>query len=366
MPINTSVNSQSVNVLLAKRLQENFWVGLLHMPDKGVNEGFSQDTNASTIRIVRQIPPGIKGRTLGASVNGAAFNEDGAVTPSSEEFELPLLYMYDGNIDIAEVTEDMFPLSIIEAEGDAMGGEFAGEVNASTIAEQLSAAINEAAKKGEAFVALPSTLTETSYRDALLKALSRLSNGDVEHGVKTFPKKNREIIVRPDFSAGLFTAKNILVGGSNYAQELLAKGRIDPNTYNDNGDAYIGEFMSVPVYEAPDGEFSNAEAWLDSFDGTTGTALNAGALDGVRAIVCSSVGTVRGICIGNRIKQIDAPGGAGIRLQPKMRWGVKTIYPKSVAPIVSASFKTSDLATFASGAFTKSLKVTAPRSRKKV
>ena len=63
--------------------------------------------------------------------------------------------------------------------------------------------------------------------------------------------------------------------------------------------------------------------------------------------------------------EIDAPGGAGIRLQPKMRWGVKTIYPKSVAPIVSSSFKTSDLATFASGAFSKSLKVTAPRSRKK-
>lgn len=358
---NTQINSQSVNVLLSKRLQENFWVGLLHMPDKGVNEGHSEDTAASTIRIVRQIPPGIKGRTLGASVNGAAFNNKEAIAPSSEEFELDLLYMYDGNIDIAEVTEDMFPLSIVEAEGDAMGGEFAGEVNASTIAEQLSAALNEAAKTGEALVALPATLEETSYRDALLKALSRLSNGDVAHGVKTFPKKNREIIVRPDFSAGLFTAKNILVGGSNYAQELLAKGRIDPNTYSENGDAYIGEFMSVPVYEAPDGEFANAEAWLD--DEISGKQITAGSLGGVRAIVCSSVGTMRGICVGNRIKQIDAPGGAGIRLQPKMRWGVKTIYPKSVVPVVDSAFKIANVAAYASGAFTKKLKVTAPNSR---
>ena len=363
MALTQSINSQAVNILLAKKLLDNIWVDVLHMPDKGVNEGFSTDTNAASARIVRQIAPGIKGRTYGATVNGAPGNSANVILPTSEEYVLDYTYMYDGNIDIPEVMEDMFPLGIVEAEGAAMGGEFAGQLNASTIAEQLCKALNAHAISGTGLVALPNTATATMYRDALISAMSKLTNGDTANGMKTFPKKFRQIIARPEFTGGMFQANNILVGGSNYAQELLANGRISPDTYTTNGNMYIGEFMSVPVYEAPDGEFTNAEEWLDTFTANNATALTAGALDNVKAIVCSSIGTLRGVCVGNRIKQIDSPTVVGIRLQPKMRWGVKTILAKSVVPIVHANFNAATVAAYANGAYTTELRVQSPGSR---
>ena len=58
-----------------QKLLDNIWVDVPSIcPDKGVNEGFSTDTNAASARIVRQIAPGIKGRTYGATVNGAPGN----------------------------------------------------------------------------------------------------------------------------------------------------------------------------------------------------------------------------------------------------------------------------------------------------
>jgi hypothetical protein len=352
----TQINSQSVNVILAKKLQVNYWAGQLYLPDYGVNEGFSTDTNAATIRVVRQIAPGIKGRRIGATTNGAAFNSANAIYPTSEEYNLDITDYYDGNIDIPEVSEDMFSLSVVEAEGDAMGGEFATFVNAMTIAEQVATVLNaySVSNTSANIVTFPQNATTTQYRDGLLTALGHLDNGDSGIGVQTFPAKARQIIVRPSFKTGLFQANNILLGGSNLAQELLAKGRISENTYTSNGDLFIGEFMQVPVCVAPDTIWTAAwTALCINNAGTVNTANNitnvtaaATELAKINALVVSSVGTLRGIAMGNRIKQVDAQNGAGIRLQPKMRMGVKCISAKSVVPVVSYGFTAANIIAY--------------------
>lgn len=356
MALTAQINSQSVNILLAKKLQDNFWVNMLYLPDHGVNESFSDNTDASTIRVVRQIPPGIKGRRYGSTVNGAPGNTANIILPTSAEYELDLLDLYDGNIDIPEVMQDMFPLSIVESEGDAIGGEFATFVNAQTIAEQVMTVLNAYSVDNTkaTLEILPQNATTTMYRDALLNAMAALDNGDDAIGAQTFPAKSRQIIVRPTAKAGLFQANNILVGGSNLAQELLARGRISENTYTSNGDLFIGEFMGVPVTVAPDVIWSSAwkslcvnnAGTVDTGNNIADVAAALAELAKIQALVVSSVGTLRGIALGNRIKQIPSPELVGVRLQPKMRMGVKCISAKSVVPVVSYGFTAANVIAY--------------------
>lgn len=368
MALTPQINSQSVNILLAKKLQENFWVNMLYLPNYGVNEGFAGDTDAGEIRVVRQIPPGIKGRRLGSTVNGGHFNAGNVIYPTSQEFELKLTDVYDGVVDVPEVAQDMFSLSLVEAEGDAMGNEFATFVNAQTIAEQIATFFNaySVSNTSANLVVLPQNATATQYRDALLAAMAHLDNGDETIGAQTFPSKSRQILVRPTFLAGLFQANNILVGGSNLAQELLSRGVISEGTYNSNGDQYKGEFMGVPVMVAPDAIWTaawkslcvNTNGTLDTGNNITDVAAKLTEMNEIQALVVAAPGTLRGIAMGNRIKQIDSPDGAGIRLQPKMRMGVTCISAKSVVPIANYGIVTNNIITYTNATvYTKLVRV---------
>lgn len=350
------INSQSVQILLAKKYRQNYFQSILHRPGKGVTEEFSDDTSAGYIRVVRALPHGVTGRKLGAGTNGGNFNVDPSKQSQSSEYELPLLYVYDGNFDIPEVQQDMLPLNIVEQEGKNISGEVATQINASTIATQLVATLNEEIGRsadGKYVKVLPSTITETSARDALLDAIALLDNGDERNGIQSFPTDEREILARPEFFVHLFKGKNVIIGGSNYAQEMLARGVISPNTYEDNGMAYKGEFMDIPLYVASKAIWSAAEAWINVGD----KALTAGALGGVQAIVCAAMGTARGVAMPETFKQIDCPDGAGLRIQPLVRWGVECWLPDSVSVVVNNKYTAPST--------TKNLSVLAPGSRPK-
>ena len=329
------INTQSVQILLAKKYRDNYFQSILHRPGKGVTEEFSEDTNAGYIRVVRALPHGVVGRRLGADVNGGNFNGDNAYVSKSSEYELPLLYVYDGNFDIPEVQTDMLPLNIVEQEAKNISGEVATQINASTIAAQLVATLNADVKRTSKYVfKLPATVTETSARDALLDAVALLDNGDEANGIQSFPTDEREILARPEFFVHLFKGKNIVIGGSNYAQEMLARGVISPNTYSDNGTSYKGEFMDIPLYVASKAIWNAAEGWINAGD----KALTAGALNGVQAIVCAAMGTARGVATPESFKQIPCPIGPGIRIQPLVRWGVECWLPDSVTVVAGNGF----------------------------
>lgn len=330
------INNQSVNILLAKKYRDNYFQSILHRPGKGVTEEFSSDTAAGYIRVVRALPHGVTGRKLGASTNGGNFNRNDHVA-SAAEYELPLLYVYDGNFDIPEVQQDMLPLNIVEQEAKNISGEVATQINASTIAAQLVATLNaDLARTSSYVIKLPATATASSARDALLGAMGLLENGDAANGVQSFPTDEREIIARPEFYVELFKSNNIIAGGSNFAQEMLARGAISPNTYVDNGMSYKGEFMDAPLYVASKAIWSAAEAWINSGS----AALTAGGLNTVQAIVCAAMGTARGVAMPETFKQIPCPIGAGIRIQPLIRWGVECWLPDSVAVVAGNGFTT--------------------------
>ena len=337
------INQQSVDILTGPKFLETYFAGIIHMPGKGVNEGFSNDTSAATVRVVRQTLPGFKPRRLGATVNGGNFNSEEATQPSSVEYDLKLTEMYDRPMDIAEVTTDMFSLPIVEQTVDNMAGEVNTAVNASTVAEQIKGWANNAASaSGKAQkVELPATLAETSYRDAVLAAGAILDDGDEDVGAQTYPAEARQIVARPTFCAKLLSAKNIVVGG-DLSVALLERGVISEGTYKSNGSLYVGEVDNTPVYKAPSIIWNKAAEELVYAGTTTGnmrnTATAKAQIDKIEALTICGVGTLRGIAVGNRIKSIPSPGGAGIRLQPKFRWGVECIYGTSIVPIVSSGF----------------------------
>lgn len=356
MAIAQQINQQSVDIITAKRLMENYFVNIIHMPGKGVTEGFTDDVSAPFVRVVRQKLPGILPRQLGATANGGNFNSAAAKQPQSEEFDIQITEFYDGNIDIPEVTTDMFSLPLVEATMDSVAGEVATAINASTVAEQIKTWANEMCKTTPKshVVTLPSSIGDESYRDAVLAAGAYLDDGDEDHGVQSYPVDMREIVARPTFCAKLLTAKNIVVGG-DLSVALLERGVISEGTYKSNGNQYVGEIDNTPVYKAPSIIWNKAAQELvylssgvpdpTAANNVYNTANAKAAIDAIEALVVSAVGTARGIATGNRVKSIPSPNGAGLRLQPKFRWGVECFYATSVVPIVAYGFTLANLAT---------------------
>ena len=154
MPPVTQINQQSVDILTPPRFLQSYFAGILHIPGKGVNEGFSEDVSAASVRVVRQKLPGYEPRRLGATANGGNFNSKSAGQPSSEEYDLRLTDIYDQNLDIPEVDTDMFSLPVVEQTMDNLAGEVNTAVNASTVAEQIKGWAN-AAKSGTVVAQFP-------------------------------------------------------------------------------------------------------------------------------------------------------------------------------------------------------------------
>ena len=335
-----NVNNSATNVLASKQIKENIFVDLVHRNGKGVNQ--VEETNASTIRMLKVSSIGGDARQLGASAHGAFFNDTGVEVPQVPEYDLNLLYVFDKMADLPEVQQDMVPVSIFEQTMKNIGGRVATEINASTIAHQLSAVFN-GAKEDKTWAGRAVVLGSTpKYYQAIQYASAMLDNGDEANGIQSFPFEEREIIMRPSFRAELMTNSGILVGGSNYAQSMIAKGGLSPDARKEFGSMYVGEIDLIPCYSAPDAIWKRAGKWVSSDESTFASA---------QAIVCASSATDRGISTQDYVKVIDCPRGAGKTLQPLTRWGVNVCYPKGIVPILAngTAVPTTDLTVTAPG-----------------
>jgi hypothetical protein len=168
-----------------------------------------------------------------------------------------------------------------------------------------------------------------------------LDDGDEANGIQSFPFAEREILMRPTFRATLLSAKGVLLGGSNYAQSMLAKGAVSPEARKEWGNMYCGELDATPCYIVPSALWNRAGAWVG----------NVSAFEKTEAIVCAASATDRGISTQDYIKIIDSPNGAGKRLQPKTRWGINVCYAKGIVPILKngTTVPSADLSVLAVG-----------------
>ena len=313
--ITYNVNNSATQVLAAKQVKENIFVSLLHRNGKGVNQ--QEEVNASTIRMLKATALDGSARELGTGfTNGGFFNNKGAGAQEVAEYDLNLLYIYDKMLDIAEVQEDLVPISVFEQATKNIGGRISTDVNASTAAKTATKWDNIGVVMGA---------SGKKFYDAVLSASTQLDDGDEANGIQSFPFEERELIIRPTFRQGLMSDAGVILGGSNYAQSMLAKGGVDPDSTKDFGNMYVGEIDLIPVYVCPKQIWSRAGVW----------AGGATKFDSVQAMMVAASATDRGISTQDYIKVIDSPDGAGKRLQPKVRWGIKVCYPAGIVPILA-------------------------------
>lgn len=316
-----NVNQTATQVLASRKVKENIFLDLVHKNGYGVNQ--VEEVNASTVRMMKVAQFSGSARELGAGTNGGFFNSDGASIPTVPEYDLNLLYIYDKMVDLPEVQQDLVPISIFDQAMKNVGGRVATEINASTLAHQLKARFDEAV--GSTWAGKAVVLGATpDYYGAILDASSLLDDGDEANGIQAFPFAEREIVFRPSFRKGLMSASGVLIGGSNYAQSMIAKGGVSPEDRKEWGNMYCGEIDMIPCYLVPAPVWNRTKAWLG----------DSATVDNVEAIVMSSIATDRGIATQDYIKIIDSPNGAGKRLQPKTRWGVNVCYPKGIVPVL--------------------------------
>ena len=323
-----NVNQTATQVLASKQVKENLFVKLLHRNGKGVTE--QTETNASSIRMFKVLPGGSRARALGHEDNGAFFNGAAAKTPKVIEYNLDLLYLMDEVYDLPEVQQDMVSVNIFDETTKNIGGECATEINASTFAHQLKAVFKKATEKGawdDYAVKLAST---PKYTESFVAANSMLDEGDKENHIQSFPFEERQAFVTSKMRRGLMANGQVLLGGSNFAQSMLAKGALSPEDKKDFGDMYLGEIDSVPVYFMPKAILDGASEWCNG---------NEEVLK-VEGMICAASATDRGISTQDYIKIVDSPDGAGKRLQPKTRWGINVAYAKGIVPIFSSTVGT--------------------------
>lgn len=320
-----NVNDAATQVLAAKQVKENIFVDLVHKNGYGVNQ--VEETNASTVRIMKVKPFTDSARELGAGTNGKWFNNGTIGTPEVDEYDLNLLNVYDMPVDIPEVEQDMVSVNLMDAATKNIGGRVATEINASTLAAQLAAAYN-AADTENAWTGHASVIGtgENATYAAVQAASTLLDDGDEENGIQAFPFAERQLIMRPSFRAELLNSKGVLLGGSNYAQSMLAKGAVSPEARKEWGNMYCGEIDGIPCYISPAQIWKRAGEWVGS----------ATAFADAEAVVCAASATDRGISTQDYIKIVDSPNGAGKRLQPKTRWGINVCYHKGIVPIIKS------------------------------
>lgn len=318
-----NINNSATNVLAAKQIKENLFVGLLHRDGKGVTD--HNETDVSTLRIMKPGVPNGSARQLGAGTNGGWFNSEASDYQDIIEYDLNLNFIYDKIYTIPEAQEDMVPVSVFDAATKNIGGRIATEINASTIAVQLANRFNAAdtANSWDGIAVVEGTTGKVAY-DAVMAASAKLDDGDETIGIQGYPFEERQLLIRSSFRQKLMGETGVILGGSNFAQSMVAKGGMSPETAKEYGSMYVGELDLIPIYVTPMPLWNRASVWMGGAD-----------LSKVEALMCAASATDRGISTMSYVKVVDSVQGAGKVLQPKVRWGINAAYGSGIVPILA-------------------------------
>ena len=335
------VDSLTTKRVLSPAVKDNIFQGIFLKPDEAVTEKYSEDTDASEIQVLRIKPTENDARELGTDKNGAWFNGEDAAVSSTEAYGIQILQTIDRNIDIPTNAQDMVSVDLLEGETRNLSGLVTRNINAMTIAAMLAKNFNNVAgfdKKNSnaAVVALESaiaknwvTVASGKYGDAVIDAAAHLDEGNEAQGIDAYPDDQRCVIIRATAKAAMIKAITQLNGGAAVF-DMLKHGGVDADSKPKvSTTGYIGTFMNMPVYVASNVVFALVEKYL---------GLQAGALADLAGLVVSSIGTGRALAFNSQIKQIPAPSGQGIRLQPKYRFGCECWDALSVVPVFSKEF----------------------------
>lgn len=311
-----TINSVQARLVLANEILKNIGQNIIENDGEGVTQRFSKDTKSARINVIRVLPLTQEARVYGADYNGQPFAISSLADydqPQTVQYGLDVITIIDKPIAIRNTMKDMIPVDLLEAETQNFSLLVWRNINAMTIAGKM-------VKSLENYVEVDLTGTGgTEVRDAFILANSKLDEGDSSNGVDMFPIEDRIAVIRTSMRPELLKAQNILVGGSNYAQDILAKGTLDTSSTRDQRNGYIGTIDGIPVYMANNTIWSLAEKYLGWMPGEA---------DNILGYISSGMANARGIALDETIKIVDAVHGPGILIQPDCRMGFEAFYTK--------------------------------------
>lgn len=349
----TDFKAPFINGIAAKRILvnetlQNIFQGEIESEKRGVTQRFTTDVSGAQIRVVRVLPLTQLARELGSGLNGENFNTL-VEQPRTEQYGLDVITVIDAPVDIPNVNQDMLPIDLMEKVTKEISNLINLNTNAMTIAGKYHKTFTDTANANVIYYN-PADTDEKALQNAFLLANSALDDGDLDNGVSMFPMDDRVAVIQTAYRAKLLAKGVLVLGGSNYAQEMLAAGQLSPGAKpNKLENGYVGDFDGVPVHIVSSLVWRTAEKYL---------GLPAGELAKVIGYFSSGLANVRGIAYNENMKIIDSPQGPGVRLQPLFRMGFKSFYTKGNVWLIEGTSYTSPLATVGAAA-----KLLAPGSR---
>lgn len=320
-----TINAVQARLVLSNEILRNVGQNIIENDGEGVTQRFAKDTKGGRINVIRVLPLTQEARSLGADFNGASFPTGDFEQPQTVQYGLDIITVIDKPIAIRSAQKDMIPVDLLEAETRNFSLLMYRNINSMTIAGKIAKSLVDGQWKEVDL----SGASATAIRDAVIQANAKLDEGDQEQGVDMFPTEDRIAVIRPSIRPYLLSANNILVGGSNYAQDILAKGTLDTASTRDQRNGFIGVIDGLPTYMANASIWTLAERYL---------GLPAGELDGVYGYISSAMANARGIALDENIKIVDAIAAQGVLIQPDCRMGFEAFYTKGNVFLVKTSF----------------------------
>lgn len=332
------INQVALKETASARVFEKLVQGILHVNGRGVDESYINGSalGSQSIAIPHVALGGGAFRKLGATVNGGQFNSNGANIPTSNYFYVPILYVYDQTETLAKIMNDKAGYDLLGAVTDNITKKITRGINALTFAVQIAQTLNDSV---DDVTYVTEDATPNMFK-SFVEANAKLDEGDEAIGADYFPTENRQAFFRPSaFSLLKTSGDGQYITQSNYGQEMLATGVLNPFKNSEASkvelrDGYAGEIDGVPCYKVSPILLKLAASYVQK----SGSTLADTAFDKIDALVCSSIGTIRGFTSTGDIEVVPAISGQGWVLQPLVHGGCSCISGKSVRLIVKSDF----------------------------
>ncbi len=348
-----SVNDTAFHIAVANQVIETIIQNDLYQDGVGIIQ-ITEAYGASAARIPKIQKNTGRFREIGASVNGGFVNSTANKIYGVDEEIITFKYLYDDDEDVP-TSQSILTLkdaATVSRRVTEIGKAIVRDRNAGTLAHQLAAVINAAITATNVTNRIinydPATTGDALAKFRNINAL--LDNGDSYHD--TFPIEGRLAIWRPTGLMDLLDKGDVIVGGSNFAQDMVRSGAVDA-TFSDklpeNATGYRGMVHSVPIMVATNPIWTAAEEWMQ---------LTAGSLSKIQCVLSSYIATGRGQAFPEQMKVIDSPDVHGLRIQPLANFGVKVIFEGGIKLLANAA-----VTVGAEGDFTDAITIVAKGSQ---
>lgn len=320
------INGVAAQLRFSPAVLKNMYQGLVEKDGKGVDDNYvtaSEAEDSAQIMVHRVLPIKMLPREQGANKNGASYSANQHYVQTTT-VAIEILQVIDDPVKVPRARQDMIPVDLLAEQTQIFSDRLATILNGATAASKLLAVYNAkaAGKEVNEKIISNTDVTNKEVNTRFIEANSLLDEGDEDNGIDIFPTKTRVAVFKPSYRATLKTAGVLTLNG-NDAFAILAKASISKEAdARIEDDGYIGVIDGVECRVISNESLGHASEFL-------GFPRRELAKNGIFiGYIASSYANARGVSTSARTKVVDETLGQGVILQPYVKFGVASWYPK--------------------------------------